>query len=309
MTRKITALLMAGLLTLAGCATPAATTTTAGTSAATTAAGTTATETTMAGTTTAGTTTASTTTAAKADLVVGMEANYAPYNWSQPTDANGAVPIDSSVGFAGGYDVEVAKLLAEALGRNLVIKQIAWEGLIPAVQNGGIDVIIAGMSVTPDRAESVDFSNPYYDSRFVMLVSKTGKFVGATKLADFTGAKIIGQKSTNYDAVIPQIPGVKHETPLGTVPLIINAIQKGVADGTVVEKPVAISVTAANPDLVMVEFTPENGFQEQEGIETALNIAMEKGKTELKDQVNAFLSTLTDDQRDALMETAVKNQP
>lgn len=308
MTRKITALLMAGLLTLAGCATPTATTTTAGTSAGTTAAGTTAAGTTTAGTTAAGTT-ASTTTAAKADLVVGMEANYAPYNWSQPTDANGAVPIDGSVGFAGGYDVEVAKALAEKLGRNLVIKQIAWEGLIPAVQNGGIDVIIAGMSVTPKRAESVDFSEPYYDSRFVMLVSKTGKFVTATKLADFTGAKIIGQKSTNYDAVIPQIPGVKHETPLGTVPLIINAIQKGVADGTVVEKPVAISVTAANPDLVMIEFTPENGFQEQAGIETALNIAMEKGKAELKDQVNAFLSTLTEDQRDALMETAVKNQP
>lgn len=301
MRRKITALLMAGLLVLAGCSTPAATTTAAGTTANTTAAGTTA--------ATGTTTPAATTTAAKADLVVGMEANYAPYNWSQPTDANGGVQIQGSAGFAGGYDVAVAKALAEHLGRNLVIKQIAWEGLIPAVQNGGIDVIIAGMSVTPERAETVDFSEPYYDSRFVMLVSKGGKFETATKLADFTGAKIVGQKSTNYDAVIPQIPGVKHETPLGTVPLIINAIQNGVADGTVVEKPVAISVTAANPNLVMVEFTPENGFQEQDGIETALNIAMEKGNTELKNQVNEFLQSLTNDQRDALMETAVKNQP
>lgn len=304
MTRKITALLMAGLLTLAGCSTPAATTTAAGTSAGTTASGTTA-----AGTTAAGTTAAGTTTAAKEDLVVGMEANYAPYNWSQPTDANGAVKIDGSVGFAGGYDVAVAKALAEKLGRNLVIKQIAWEGLIPAVQNGGIDVIIAGMSITPERAESVDFSAPYYDSKYVMLVSKGGKYETATKLADFTGAKIVGQKSTNYDAVIPQIPGVKHETPLGTVPLIINAIQNGVADGTVVEKPVAISVTAANPNLVMVEFTPENGFQDQEGIETELNIAMEKGNTDLKNKINDFLSTLTNEQRDALMEEAVKNQP
>lgn len=297
--RKITALLMAGLLTLAGCATPATTTT----------AGTTAAGTTAAGTTAAGTTAAGTTTAAKGDLVVGMEANYAPYNWSQPNDANGAVKIDGSAGFAGGYDVAVAKALAAHLGRNLVIKQIAWEGLIPAVQNGGIDLIIAGMSVTPERAESVDFSEPYYDSRFVMLVAKGGKYASATKLSDFTGAKIVGQKSTNYDAVIPQIPGVLHQTPLGTVPLIINAIQNGVVDGTVVEKPVGISVTAANPSLAMVEFTPENGFQEQEGIQTALNIALEKGNKELLDEVNAFLATLTNAQRDALMEEAVKNQP
>lgn len=291
---------MAGILTLAGCSTPAATTTASGTSAGTTAAGTAA----------AGTTApAATTTASKGDLVVGMEANYAPYNWAQPTNANGAVAIDGSAGFAGGYDVEIAKGLAAKLGRKLVIKQIAWDGLIPAVQNGAIDVIIAGMSVTPERQQSVDFSEPYYDSKFVMLVKKGGKYEAAAKLADFTGAKVVGQKSTNYDAIIPQIPGVLHQTPLTTVPLIINAIQNGVVDATVVEKPVAISVTAANPNLAMVEFTAENGFQDQEGIETALNIAMAKGSTELKDQINAYLATLTADQRDALMTTAVKNQP
>lgn len=297
MRKRVAAILMAGLLVLAGCSN--------GTTA------TTSSSATDGNTTTAGDTTTAESTSGgdRQDLIIGMEANYAPYNWAQPTDANGAVPINGSASFAGGYDVMVAKALAEHLDRDLVIKQIAWEGLIPAVQNGSIDLIIAGMSVTPERALSVDFSEPYYDSRFVMLVMKGGPFENATSLADFSGARIIGQKSTNYDAVIPQIPDVKHETPLATVPLIIHSILSDVADGTVVEKPVAISVTAANPELAMVEFTEENGFQEQEGIQTELNIAMQKGNTELKDQVNEFLKGLTGEDRDAMMNEAVSNQP
>lgn len=291
MRKRITAILMTGLLVLAGCS--GETTTTTGASS-------TGSNTTTAGSTAGGD---------REKLIVGMEANYAPYNWAQPNDANGAVPIDSSASFAGGYDVMVAKALAEHMDRDLVIKQIAWEGLIPAVQNGSIDLIIAGMSVTPDRAESVDFSAPYYDSKFVMLVREGGQYAGAQSLADFSGARIIGQKSTNYDAVIPQIPDVSHETPLATVPLIVHAIISDVADGTVVEKPVAISVTAANPELVMVEFSEENGFQDQEGIETELNIAMEKGSTELKSQVDEFLNGLTVEERDAMMDEAVTNQP
>ena len=303
MKKTITALMMAGMMALVGCAS-GTTTTTAGqaTNASTTTAATTG-----AGTT-AGTQ-ASTATGEQAPLIIGLEANYAPFNWSQPTDANGAVAIEGSAGFAGGFDVEVAKELAAFLDRELVVKQIAWDGLIPAVQNGAIDVIIAGMSETPERVVEVDFSEPYYDSSFVMLVSKGSKFESATSLADFAGAKIVGQKGTNYDKVIPQIPDVSHETPLGTVPLIINAIASGVVDGTVLEKPVAVSVNQANPDLVMVEFTAENGFQPLEGVPTTVSIAMPKGSDELKAQINEYLATFTMEKRDALMETAVMNQP
>lgn len=298
MKKTITALVMAGLLTLAGCAGQTAATTGQGTGAATgTGSGTAATG----GATQGG--------GEQDTLVVGMEANYAPYNWNQPTDANGAVKIDGTAGYAGGYDVEVAKAIAEKLNRRLVIKQIAWEGLIPAVQNGAIDIIIAGMSETPERAESVDFTQPYYDSRYVMLVKKGSTYEKATKLEDFSGAKIIGQKGTNYDRVIPQIPGVQHETPLGTVPLIVHAIASGVVDGTVLDKPVGISVTLANPELVMVEFPPESGFQALPDIPTACSIALAKGDTQLKEQIDEYLKTLTLEDRDALMEKAVKNQP
>jgi len=85
------------------------------------------------------------------EFKVGMECGYAPFNWTQADDSNGAVPIAGSKEFAGGYDVEIAKIIAQGLGRELVIVKTAWDGLTPALQSGNIDAIIAGMSPTADR--------------------------------------------------------------------------------------------------------------------------------------------------------------
>ena len=82
---------------------------------------------------------------------VGLECGYAPFNWTQLDDSNGAVPIQGTQEFAGGYDVEIAKIIADGLGRDLVIVKTAWDGLVPSVQSGTIDAIIAGMSPTAER--------------------------------------------------------------------------------------------------------------------------------------------------------------
>ena len=79
-------------------------------------------------------------------LTVAMECAYAPYNWTQPTDANGAVPIKDSNEFANGYDVMMAKKLCEANGWELEVVRLDWDSLIPAVQTGQIDAVIAGQS-------------------------------------------------------------------------------------------------------------------------------------------------------------------
>src|SRR5690554_5923335 len=101
-------------------------------------------------------------------LRVGMEAGYAPFNWTQLDDANGAVPIEGSAEYAGGYDVEIAKRIAAGLGKELVIVKTAWSGLEMALNSGKIDVIIAGMSPMAERAERIDFSDSYYESDLVM---------------------------------------------------------------------------------------------------------------------------------------------
>ncbi|HBQ86394.1 MAG TPA: ABC transporter substrate-binding protein, partial [Syntrophomonas sp.] len=152
------------------------------------------------------------------ELKVGLECGYAPFNWTQATDANGAVPISGTKEFAGGYDVEIAKLLAEGMGKKLVIVKTAWDGLPPAVQSGNIDAIIAGMSPTADRKKMIDFSDNYYRSDLVMVVKKGSKFEKATSLKDFSGAKITAQLNTFHYTVIGQIPGVVKGTAMDDFP-------------------------------------------------------------------------------------------
>ena len=93
-------------------------------------------------------------------LRVAMECSYAPYNWSQATDANGAVKISGSNSYAYGYDVMMAKLIAESMGKELEIVKLDWESLVLAVKSGDVDMAIAGQSITAERLEQVDFSIP-----------------------------------------------------------------------------------------------------------------------------------------------------
>ncbi len=94
-----------------------------------------------------------------------MECAYAPFNWTQTTDANGAVPISGKDNlYASGYDVQVAKYIAAELGMSLEVYSYEWDSLIAAVQSGAVDAIIAGMSPTAEREEQVDFTDCYYNS-------------------------------------------------------------------------------------------------------------------------------------------------
>lgn len=106
-------------------------------------------------------------------LKFAMECAYAPFNWTQMTDANGAVPIQGQDGmYANGYDVQVAKYIAAELGMALEIYSYAWDSLIPAVQSGAVDAIAAGMSPTAEREEEVDFTDCYYNSNLVVIIKK-----------------------------------------------------------------------------------------------------------------------------------------
>lgn len=104
-------------------------------------------------------------------LRISMECAYAPFNWTQTNSANGAVPLSNGT-YANGYDVQMAKYIAAELGMTLEIVQNKWESLIPAVQSGSVDGIIAGMSPTDERREQVDFSDCYYRSDLVIIYKK-----------------------------------------------------------------------------------------------------------------------------------------
>ena len=121
-------------------------------------------------------------------LKVAMECAYAPFNWTQADDSNGAVPISGTSDYAYGYDVMFAKKIAEHLGCELEIVKMEWDALIPALQSGSVDAVIAGQCITADRAAQVDFSDPYYYASIVCLVKSDGAYAGAAGISGFSGA-------------------------------------------------------------------------------------------------------------------------
>ncbi|MBU3842497.1 MAG: transporter substrate-binding domain-containing protein [Candidatus Fusobacterium pullicola] len=236
---------------------------------------------------------------------VGMEAGYAPYNWTQLTDANGGVKIAGSSEYAGGYDVEIAKRIADGLGKELVVVKTEWDGLVPALVSGKVDAIIAGMSPTAERKETIDFTDTYYQSNLVMLVKNGGKYENAKTLADFSGAKITGQLNTFHYTVIDQIPNVKKQPAMDNFPAMRVALESGVIDGYVTERPEAISAQSANNKFKMVEFT--EGFVTSPE-DTAIAVGLQKGSP-LKDKINEILNGISQEQRLEIMDRAIENQP
>jgi putative lysine transport system substrate-binding protein len=236
---------------------------------------------------------------------VGLECDYPPFNWTQLDDSNGAVPIDGNAEFAGGYDVEIAKRIADGLGRRLVIVKTEWAGLLPALTSGKIDAIIAGMSPTAERKETIDFSANYYKSDLVMVVKKGGKYEGTTSIQDFKGAKVTAQISTFHYTVIDQIEGVIKEPAMDDFSAMRVALESGMIDGYISERPEAVSAETANENFKMVEFA--DGFVTSDD-DTAIAVGLFKG-SELIGEINKILAGISETEKAGLMDKAIENQP
>ena len=244
-------------------------------------------------------------------LVVGMECAYAPFNWTETSATESNVAIANLPGaYADGYDVQVAKIIADELDLELQVKALEWGALINNLNTGGIDLIIAGMSPTAERLESIDFTDMYYESTHVMLLEKSNTtYANATKLSDFAGATVIGQTGTIYADLVEQAvaAGAVAGTNLNTVPLIVNEIINGETDATILEEPVAMGIVSQYPELTYVKLT-EGGFQVADE-DRIVSIGVRKG-FELTEQINSVLGTkLTKEVRASLMENAIKCAP
>lgn len=243
----------------------------------------------------------------KKQLVIGMECEYTPFNWVETTKTETNYPIDNlSNAYAEGYDVQIAKIIAEQLGYTLVIKKIDWDGLIQALKTGLIDGIIAGMSPTEERKQNIDFSNSYYESTHVILSLKTSKYVNATKYADLNDAKVMGQRNTSYEKIAKEISEknstCKYINALTTVPLIVTAIKAGTVDITPLEEPVAKGLCVNDSSLTYFKLDEVFTLEESDKV---VSIGLRKTDTALKEKINNALANISSEQRRILMETAV----
>lgn len=243
-------------------------------------------------------------------LTVAMECAYAPYNWAQPDDSNGAVPIKDSALYANGYDVMTAKAICEANGWQLEVMQLDWDSLIPAVQSGVCDAVIAGQSMTSERMEAVDFAGPYLYATIVCLVKQDSKFAEAKGISDLSGGSCTSQSGTIwYDSCLPQVPGAQIVPPQESAPAMLMALESGTVDFVCTDMPTAQGALIAYPDLKLLDFAGSGDDFEVSEEEINIGISVTKGNTVLVDAINSYLSDKTADDFNALMQEAIKIQP
>ena len=249
-------------------------------------------------------------------LTVAMECAYAPYNWTQMDDSNGAVPISNVEGsYANGYDIMISKLICETYGWELEIVSSAWDSLCPAVQSGTMDANIAGQSMTAERSEQVDFAGPYYYADIVIVTTKDSEYASATSIAELAGGTATAQSGTIwYDSCLPQIPDVDLIAPAETAPSMIMSLTTGQVDYICTDVPTATAAVQKDDNLVILNFAGTDGdFQfatEEERAENVnIGISVQKDNATLREAIDAVLSQMDADDFNAIMAYAISVQP
>ena len=238
---------------------------------------------------------------------VGMECAYAPNNWQEAAATDTNVPIENVPGaYAQGYDVQIARAVADYLGYELIVVKLSWEGLIEALNQGRIDAIIAGMMSTAERRQAINFSDPYQNGEYGIMVMSGSPYENARSIHDFSGASVLGQKDTMYDEVIGQMDGVNHLPPVSSVPDMLSRLEEGTCDAVVVDVISTQAYLKVNPNFVVISFAAGSGFVMED---SSARIGLRKSDTRLLAAVNGALATLDDTTRGTLWSTAIDNQP
>lgn len=242
-------------------------------------------------------------------LTVAMECNYAPYNWSQPDDSNGAVPIKDSNDYANGYDVMMAKKLCEANGWELEIVRMDWDALVPAVQTGVVDAVIAGQSMTTERAEMVDFAGPYLYATIVCLTKADSDLANAAGISELSGTCTSQIGTIWYNTCLPQIENADMQPAAESAPAMLMALESGTVDFVCTDMPTAQGALIAYPDLKLLDFAGSDDDFTVSEEDVNIGISVMKGNTVLKDALDAVLSAMTADDFNAIMAEATAIQP
>jgi ABC-type amino acid transport substrate-binding protein len=214
----------------------------------------------------------------KGKLVVGMSADYAPYEFHY-IDENGKDVI-------GGFDVDIANEIADAIGVELVIQEMDFDALVSALPAGKVEVVISGMNPTEERAKVVDFSDIYYNSQHGILV-RTEDADKYKTFADLEGAKVGAQLGSTQEQIAKaEIPNADLQL-LANVNNLILELKSGKVDAIVMEKPVAEMAVKNNPDLAVGEPT----YEEKTG-GNAVGVA--KNNPELLAKINEVINELNE---------------
>ena len=214
----------------------------------------------------------------RGELRVGLSADYAPYEFEH--NVNGKTKY-------AGIDIELAKKIAKDNNLKLKIVNMQFDSLLGAIKTGKIDLIISGMTPTPEREKEVDFSNPYMTVTQKMIIKKANEDKLKT-LDDFTNKRIGVQKQTQQETIANEEINNAQVQSLTRVPEVIMSLKSGKVDGMVIEGPVAQAYLKQNPDLKFA-----NGVKFKEG-EKQTAIAVPKHSPTLMKQLNSTIKEVKD---------------
>lgn len=244
-------------------------------------------------------------------LRIGMSCDNPPFSWTQDAEAedDSTLPLSNGDGYVGGYDVQVAKEIADQLGVNLEIVQYDRGDLIGAVEDGDIDLMIAGVNPLATRADRIDFTDSYYDNDYVVIVLKDGSYADVTKISGFAGARITAQTDSYiYTDLLPQMEDIKIMPGMTFHRDMRVALSNDIIDGYVTTRPEGMEATRLHPEYAMVTLDEDGGF-ETDSEYSSVAIGLAKGRDVLLAAVNGVLHKISDDQRSLWMERAVYAVP
>lgn len=247
-------------------------------------------------------------------LVIGMEANYQPFNWTEKSSSDYTLPIYATNEFTDGYDVQIAKYLSKDLNKEVVVKRMVWDSLIPALNNDEINMVLAGMTATAKRKESIDFSDPYLKSDLAFLIKTENmpldygtkdKPASYSQLLElFKGKSLICQANVVGDDFISTYftgvdSSILHDKPLTTYPQAANNVKSGISFAMPAEEPVVNAMT--NLGGLSVLYCDYSFLSEEDQNNLTVSVGIKKGNTELLNEINSSLAKLTDEEKSKMM--------
>ena len=209
-------------------------------------------------------------------LVMGTNAEFPPFETRG--GENGAEVV--------GFDVEIAKAIAAKVGLPLKVEDMKFDSLLPALSAGKVDLVLAGMTITPERAQNVDFSAPYYKATQVVLILAGGP-VPATK-EELKGLKIAVQLGTTGDGLAAEITGQENVRQFTSAMDAIVEMMNSKVDAVIIDEQPAIQFANKNPELMLVRMAFDDEFY---------GVAVKKGNAELLAKVNEALAEIAADGR------------
>lgn len=216
---------------------------------------------------------------AKTTLVVGVSADYAPFEFMYP-DAGGNMVY-------GGIDISVAQYVADEMGLTMQVENMSFDNLLASLDKGDFDIVLSAMEATPERLENADFSDPYYTDVPPAILVKADKADQYKTLADFSGKYVGAQTATTKLDMVNDMEGVT-PVPLSSVLELVNELVYDKVDAILVDGGVAQQYADANPDLVIAEASSELGEA------APYCIAVAKGDPKgLLDGINAAIAKMT----------------